>query len=192
MTFASVWTGASTSAREIATLSNRAALALAFVFIVLMLTLGSLRTPVYVISTILFSVFITLIGFYFAGLSVNVLTLAGLTLAFGMLVDNSIVVFDSIERSVRGTQRYREALLDGASRVFLPVFTATGTTIVAFLPFVLLSEALRPFFIQFATALVLSLTASLFVSFTLIPLLSLPVSGHRRRTTADHAECRRY
>jgi hydrophobic/amphiphilic exporter-1 (mainly G- bacteria), HAE1 family len=156
----------------IATLSNRATLALAYVLIVLILTLGSLRTPLYVISTILFSVFITLIGFYFAGLSVNVLTLAGLTLAFGMLVDNSIVVFDSIERSVRGTQRYHEALLDGTSRVFLPVFTATGTTIVAFLPFVLLSEALRPFFIQFATALVLSLTASLFVSFTLIPLLS--------------------
>jgi hydrophobic/amphiphilic exporter-1 (mainly G- bacteria), HAE1 family len=156
---------------EIATLSNRAALALAFVLIVLMLTLGCLRTPLYVISTILFSVFITLIGFYFMGLSVNVLTLAGLTLAFGMLVDNSIVVFDSIERNIRESKRYREALLDGASRVFLPVFTATGTTIVAFLPFVLLSEYLRPFFIQFATALILSLTASLFVSFTLIPLL---------------------
>jgi hydrophobic/amphiphilic exporter-1 (mainly G- bacteria), HAE1 family len=156
---------------EIASLSNRAALALAFVLIVLMLTLGSLRTSLYVNSTILFSVFISLIGFYFAGLSVNVLTLAGLTLAFGMLVDNSIVVFDSIDRNIRGTERYREALLDGASRVFLPVLTATGTTIVAFLPFVLLSESLRPFFIQFATALVLSLTASLFVSFTLIPLI---------------------
>ncbi len=163
----------STNVREeIETLSNRAMLALAFVLIVLILTLGSVRSPFYVISTILFSVFITLIGFYFVGLSVNVLTLAGLTLAFGMLVDNSIVVFDSIERSIRSTQRYRDALIEGASRVFLPVFAATGTTVVAFLPFVLLSEELRPFFIQFATALVLSLTASLFVSFTLIPLLS--------------------
>jgi multidrug efflux pump subunit AcrB len=157
---------------ELATLSNRAALALAFVLIVLVLTLGSVRAPLYVLSTILFSVFITLIGFYFAGLSVNVLTLAGLTLAFGMLVDNSIVVFDSIERSVRRADRYREALVDGAAKVFLPVLAATGTTIVAFLPFVLLSEELRPFFMQFASALVLSLAASLFVSFTLIPLLA--------------------
>jgi hydrophobic/amphiphilic exporter-1 (mainly G- bacteria), HAE1 family len=175
---------------ELGTLSNRAVLALAFVLIVLIVTLGSVRSPLYVISTILFSVFITLIGFYFAGLSVNVLTLAGLTLAFGMLVDNSIVVFDSIDRSVRAAPHYREALLDGASRVFLPVFAATGTTVVAFIPFVLMSEELRPFFSQFATALVLSLTASLFVSFTLIPLLSYRfpiVTGDRRDSGKLHS-----
>lgn len=141
------------------------------IFLVLFFFLRKVRMPVIILTTIFFSVLLTLNFFYAAKIGLNLLTLAGLSLGFGMLVDNSIVVLDNIERLWRRGVPLYDACNKGTLSVTLAILAATLTTVVAFLPFLYMTGELRLYYVPFVMAIGLSLLSSLLVAFTLIPSL---------------------
>jgi len=120
--------------------------------------------------TILFSSLLTIILLYFTKLSLNILTLSGIALGFGLVVDNSIIVMENILRLKE--DRIIKAEEKGASKVFLPVIAATLTTISVYIPFLFLQENSRMYYIPFALSSTYTLLSSIFVSFTLTPFLT--------------------
>jgi len=184
----------------------RALASAAVVFVVLLVFLRSFRSAGIVFATIAFSILIALNLIYFGGLSLNVLTLMGLAMGFGLIVDNAIVVLENIyrkwqkgeaegggveqgekTRGAAGQGEAREpaaaaAAEAGAREVGMPILAATATTVIVFLPFLYLQGELRDYYIPFAIVVGMSLVASLFVAFTFIPALAARLLGRRRPT----------
>jgi HAE1 family hydrophobic/amphiphilic exporter-1 len=142
------------------------------IFLVLLLFLRSFRSAGVVFATIAFSVLIALNLIYFGGLSLNLLTLMGLAMGFGLIVDNSIVVLENIYRRWQRGEAPLRASEEGARQVVLPILAATATTLIVFVPFVYLQGELRIFYVPLAIVVGLTLLASLFVAFTFIPALA--------------------
>jgi HAE1 family hydrophobic/amphiphilic exporter-1 len=168
---------------ELADLRTRAIAAGVVIFFVLLLFLGSLRSAALIFATIAFSVLISLNLIYFSGLTLNLLTLTGLALGFGLIVDNSIVVLENIYRRWQGGESPFESAGTGAREVVLPIFASTATTLIVFVPFVYLQGELRIYYVPLAMVVALTLTASIFVAFTLIPSLAarwIGVGGRAR------------
>jgi HAE1 family hydrophobic/amphiphilic exporter-1 len=137
--------------------------------------LRSFRSAGIVFATIAFSILIALNLTYFGGFTLNVLTLMGLAMGFGLIVDNAIVVLENIYRKRQGGQEGAQAAEAGARQVMLPIFAATLTTLIVFIPFVYLQGELRIYYVPLAIVVGLSLLASLFVAFTFIPALASKV-----------------
>lgn len=174
--------------QQLTDLRSRATLSALVVFAVLLAFLGSLRSAVIVFATIGFSVLIALNLIYFAGYSLNVLTLMGLAMGFGLIADNAIVVLENIYRRWRGGEGVDEAAEQGARDVVLAILAATATTLVVFIPFVYLQGELRLYYVPLAMVVGLSLLASIFVSFSFIPALGarlLRAGDARRRGAAE-------
>jgi HAE1 family hydrophobic/amphiphilic exporter-1 len=149
------------------------------VFVVLLFFLRSFRSAAIVFSSIAFSVLITLNLIYFGGLTLNVLTLMGLAMGFGLVIDNSVVVLENIYRRRRLGDAVEEAARRGAGEMVLPVLAATATTIIVFVPFVYLQGELRLFYVPLAIVVGFTNLASLFVTFTFIPALAGRLLGAR-------------
>lgn len=157
--------------RQLSDLRSRAVLSIFVILGVLLLFLGSVRSAVVIFASIGFSILISLNLIYFAGLTLNVLTLTGLALAFGLIVDNSIVVLENVYRRRQQGDTRKGAVLKGASDVVLPVVAATATTLIVFAPFVYLRGELRVFYLPLGIVVALTLIASLMVAFSFIPAL---------------------
>ncbi|HEX7242212.1 MAG TPA: efflux RND transporter permease subunit [Longimicrobiaceae bacterium] len=142
------------------------------VFVVLLFFLRSFRSAAIVFASIAFSVLITLNFIYFGGLTLNVLTLMGLAMGFGLVIDNSVVVLENVYRRRRLGDSAEAAAERGAREMVLPVLAATLTTIIVFVPFVYLQGELRLFYIPLAIVVGLTNLASLLVTFTFIPALA--------------------
>ena len=177
--------------RQMSDLRNRAVVSVVVIFAVLLLFLGSLRSAVVVFATIAFSILIALNLIYFAGFSLNLLTLMGLAMGFGLIVDNSIVVLENIYRRWQSGTGRAEATLKGASHVVLPIIAATSTTLIVFVPFVYLQDELRVYYLPLAIVVVLSLLASLLVAFSFIPALVGKILPSRDRQRSSDARTRR-
>jgi len=164
----------------------RAMVAAGVIFVVLLLFLRSFRSAGVVFATIAFSVLIALNLIYFGGLALNILTLMGLAMGFGLIVDNSIVVLENIYRRWQGGEDPETAAEGGAREVVLPIFAATATTLIVFVPFVYLQDELRVFYLPLAIVVALTLLASLFVAFSFIPgvVAKLLHAGGARRAPA--------
>ncbi len=159
--------------RELEKLYHEIALSLVCILAVLIVFLRSLKAPLLILSSILFSLAGTFLLFWFFGIGLNLLTLAGLVLGFGRLVDDSIVVLENINRHFNNLKELRfEAIRAGVGEIALPVTASTLTTVVALLPLNFLPQDLKPYFLDFGLAVGLSLLMSLVVSFTLIPVVS--------------------
>jgi len=156
----------------------RALVSAAVVFVVLLVFLRSFRSAGIVFATIGFSILIALNLIYFAGFTLNVLTLMGLAMGFGLIVDNAIVVLENIYRKWQGvrsagdTRPVAEVAEEGVREVVLAILAATATTVIVFIPFLYLQGELRDYYIPFAVVVGMSLVASLFVAFTFIPALA--------------------
>ena len=157
--------------RQLSDLRNRAAVSVFVIFGVLLLFLRSFRSAMVVFATIAFSILIALNLIYFTGLSLNIMTLMGLAMGFGLIVDNSIVVLENIYRRWQSGERAEDAIRNGASQVVLPIMAATATTLIVFVPFVYMQDELRVFYVPLAVVVALTLLASLAVAFTFIPAL---------------------
>jgi HAE1 family hydrophobic/amphiphilic exporter-1 len=159
--------------------------------IVLFLFLRNLKSTAIISLSIPLSVVITFFFMYLFDLSLNIMSLGGLALGIGMLVDNSIVVLESIQRFREQGLGALEASLKGASDVGMAVTASTLTTICVFLPIVFVEGVARQLFADQALTVTFSLSASLLVSLTLIPMLSsrgLPVNAAGSRAAgADPA-----
>jgi len=145
-----------------------------FSLVVLYYFLRQVSTTLMVTLAVPFSLLIALAAMYFLGLSLNILSMMGLMLAVGMLVDNAVVVTESI---FRHRQLYPgdavKAAISGSREVALAVTTGTLSTIIVFLPNVFgIQTNLTVFLKHVAIAIVVSLVASLFISLTMMPMLS--------------------
>jgi HAE1 family hydrophobic/amphiphilic exporter-1 len=153
-------------------LRSRAAVGAVVIFLVLLAFLRSFRSAVVIFATIAFSILISLNLIYFGGLTLNLLTLMGLAMGFGLIVDNSIVVLENVYRRWQRGEAPEAAAEEGAREVVLPILAATATTLIVFVPFVYLQGELRVFYVPLAIVVGLTLIASLFVAFSFIPSLA--------------------
>jgi HAE1 family hydrophobic/amphiphilic exporter-1 len=142
------------------------------VFAVLFVFLRSLRSAAVVFTSIGFSVLLTLNLVYFGGLTLNLLTLMGLAMGFGLVIDNAVVVLENIYRRARPGEEPAAAAERGAREMVLAVLAATLTTIIVFVPFVYLQGELRLFYVPLAIVVGFTNLASLFVTFTFTPALA--------------------
>jgi HAE1 family hydrophobic/amphiphilic exporter-1 len=145
-------------------------------FIVLFLFLRNTTATVLVVASVPFSICITLAVMYFLGYSLNILSMMGLLLAVGMLVDNSVVITESIAAEHRnnpaGTKQEKiNNILNGVDKVSLAVMTGTLTTMIVFLPNIIGEKVQLTVFLEHvAIAICISLAASLLIAKTLLPL----------------------
>jgi len=151
--------------------------------------LRRLDATVIVSLSIPFSVIAACCVMYFLGMSLNLLSMMGLMLAMGMLVDNAIVVLESIDRRHRDEPDTRRASLDGARQVTMAVTASTATTLIVFLPLVLgASTDLTTWLKEVGITISLALVCSLLSSLLLIPLMSAHFL-RRRKTRPSRAIC---
>lgn len=138
---------------------------------VLLFFLRRLRLTVVITLAIPLSMFMAMPFMYFSGQTINLVSLIGLMICIGLVVDNSVVVAENVARyRGRGVPRFAAAL-HGTSEVALPITLATATTVVVFLPAALMSSGTMQFFmIRMVTPVCISLLASLFVALVLIPM----------------------
>ena len=136
-----------------------------------LLPLG-LRAAGIVMVSIPLSLAIGLAALYFAGFSLNQLSIAGFVVALGLLVDDSIVVVENIARHVREGMPRREAAIRATDQIWLAVLGCTATLILAFLPLLFLPEASGEFVRSLPAAVLYTILASLFVALTIIPFLA--------------------
>ncbi len=153
--------------------------------LVLLAFLRHPRSTVIIATSIPLSVLATFIAMYRLDISLNIMSLGGLTLGIGMLVDNSIVVLESIFRRRQEGATLRRSAVEGTSEVGGAVVASTLTTVAVFLPIVFVEGIAGQLFGDMAMTVTLSLIASLLVAVTLIPMLS--ALGRERRATAGDA-----
>ncbi|MCC7416197.1 MAG: efflux RND transporter permease subunit [Acidobacteria bacterium] len=141
------------------------------VFIVF-LFLNSWRSTVITGLTLPISVVAAFIAMRFFGFTLNVLTLMGLSLAIGMLIDDAIVVRENIVRHMQQGKGHLEAAREGTAEIGLAVMATTFTIIAVFIPVAFMGGMVGQFFYQFGITVAAAVLVSLFVSFTLDPMLS--------------------
>src|SRR5579863_2414626 len=155
--------------------------ALVLIGIVILIFLQSMRGTLIVSVAIPLSFAITLIVLYSSGETLNAFTLGGLTLAMGRLVDDAVVVLESIHRHQRMGLDNREAALRGANAVALPVLASTLTTMAVLLPVLLLAGLAKKLFAPLALTVAVAMIASYFVSMAVTPVACRYFLGHAER-----------
>ena len=146
-------------------------------FLVLFLFLHELRNPVSIAVAIPISIIATFILLYFTNVSLNLMSLGGLALGVGMLVDCSIVVLENIFRHREEGKTIDTAAVTGTKEVAMAVTASTFTTIAVFLPVLYVKGVAGQLFRDQALTVTFALVASLFVSLTLLPILASRLSG---------------
>ena len=154
---------------ELALLARRLVIILILVGALLLVMLRDLRTPLFLGASLAAALSLTVIALYHFDVPVNLLTLTGLALAFGMLVDNAVVVLENIVRYREQGVKPLEAAERGTSEVLIPVLAATLTTVAVFGPFVIFQGRLRDYYLPLALAVTFALASSFFVAMTLMP-----------------------
>lgn len=146
--------------------------AIAILLVSLTLLPLGMRAAIVVMISIPLSLAIGLAGLNFLGFSINQLSIVGLIVALGILVDDSIVVVENIERYLREGYSKREAAIRATKQITLAVIGCTTTLILAFLPLLFLPEASGDFIRSLPMAVIATVLASLLVSLTIVPFLS--------------------
>ena len=146
--------------------------------IVLYLFLRQVTTTLIVTAAVPFSLMITLGALYFAGLTLNILSMMGLMLAVGMLVDNAVVITESIfrHRAEKPDEPF-QSTIDGVNEVGLAVIAGTATTIIVFAPIIFGAQIdITIFLTHVAITIIVALLASLLIAQTLVPMLAARVA----------------
>ncbi|MFC1576446.1 efflux RND transporter permease subunit, partial [Candidatus Omnitrophota bacterium] len=146
-------------------------------FLVLLLFLRNVRSSIIVTFSIPVSIIAVFTLMYIGGLSINMMSLGGLALGVGMLVDSAIVVLENIARHREMGKNEKEASVVGANEVANAILASTLTTIVVFFPMVFVVGIAGQLFKQLAVTVICALVASLFVALTIIPLFASMKKG---------------
>jgi multidrug efflux pump subunit AcrB len=142
-----------------------------FLVLLTLIPLG-IRASIIVMISIPLSLAIGLLGLNFMGYSINQLSVVGLIISLGLLVDDSIVVVENIARFLREGRPRIQAAIEGTKQISLAVLGCTATLILAFLPLTFLPENSGDFIRSLPMAVITTVTASLFVSLTIVPFLA--------------------
>jgi multidrug efflux pump subunit AcrB len=151
---------------------REAVLASILVSLMILVFLGSWRSMVIVIISIPLSILTSIIGLKLTGNTINLMTLGGLALAIGMLVDDATVAVENIHRNRALNKPLTVAILDGSQQVAVPAIVATLSICVVFFPVVLLWGPAKFLFTPLALSVVIAMLASYVLSRTLVPTLS--------------------
>lgn len=154
----------------IANLNKEVLLGAGLVALVIFLFLGQIRSSLAVVIIMPLSILVGMLGFYFTGHTLNVMTLGGLALAVGTVVDAGIVVVENISRHLDMGKTSREAAMDGAAEVAGPVFAGTVTTLAIFIPAIFLEGMTSYLFAPLALAATTTIGASFFIAMTVVPV----------------------
>jgi multidrug efflux pump subunit AcrB len=141
--------------------------------VMILIFLGSWRSTVIIAISIPVSLLCSVIVLGAVGQTINIMTLGGLALAVGILVDNATVTIENIERHLEEGSGLKDAILNGSEQIGTPLLVSTLCICVVFLPMFFLSGVTRYLFVPFAEAVVFSMIASYFVSRTLVATLAM-------------------
>ena len=170
--------------KELAKIGNHSFLAVLFIAAIVVFTYKRVSATLLIWGTILLVLAYTVGLLHLAGMTLNVLTLAGLTVGYGLSVDNSVVVYDSVQRHLTtGGGAAQQRILAGVAGVLRPLLASNLTTIGALLPVFFLSQTLQLYFKPVALALGATVLFSFLVSCLLLPSLML-VLDRRRESEA--------
>lgn len=157
---------------SLTSLEREAMLGAVLAALMVLVFLGSARSTVVIFLTIPLSILAALIGLYATGNTLNSMTLGGLALAVGRLVDDSVIVLENTVRHLRMGKQTRQAAQDAAEEVAMPVIVSTITTVVVFLPVVFLAGLGRFLFSPLALSVAFAMVASYVLAMTVIPVYS--------------------
>lgn len=143
--------------------------------IVLILFLKDVKPTLVIGCSIPLSVIFAIVLMYFSNISLNIISLSGLALGIGMLVDNSIVVIENIYRLRNEGYTIRKAAVEGAGQVTGAIIASTLTTICVFAPIIFTEGITRQLFVDIALTIAFTLTASLVVALTFVPMMAAGV-----------------
>ena len=141
--------------------------------LMILLFLGSWRSTLIIAVSIPLSILTSVMVLSFLGETINIMTLGGLALAVGILVDDATVTIENIERYFEEGYGQRDAILEGAAQIAVPALVSTLCTCIVFLPMFLLSGVARYLFVPLAEAVVFAMLASYILSRTLVPTLAM-------------------
>src|SRR5256712_1771668 len=146
--------------------------------LMILLFLGSWRSTLIVILSIPLSLLVSVITMYFLGQTLNVMTLGGLALAVGIVVDDTTVELENVHRNASQGKGLIAAILDGAQQIATPAFVSTLAICIVFVPVVLLTGPAKFLFTPMALAVVVAVLASYLLSRTIIPTLVRSLLAH--------------
>ncbi len=141
--------------------------------LMILLFLGSWRSTIIIAVSIPLSILSSVIVLSLLGQTINTMTLGGLALAVGILVDNATVTIENIERFLEEGQPLRSAILKGAAQIAIPTMVSTLCICIVFLPMFFLAGVSRFLFVPLAEAVVFAVLASYVLSLTLVPTLAM-------------------
>lgn len=153
-------------------LINTATMGGILAIVILLIFLRSFKTTLVIALSIPISIITTFVILYFSKITLNMMTIGGLALGIGMLVDNSIVVLENIYRNRSLGMDRISASIDGSTEVSMAVTASTLTTVAVFIPIVFTGGLAAILFKDFALSIVIALMSSLVVALTLVPMLS--------------------
>jgi multidrug efflux pump subunit AcrB len=139
--------------------------------IMILIFLGNWRTTFVIVISIPLAILCSVITLSALGETMNIMTLGGLALAVGILVDDATVEIENIERNLRQGKELRTAILDGAAQIAVPAFVSTLCICIVFVPMFFLTGTARYLFVPLAEAVVFAMLASYFLSRTVVPTL---------------------
>jgi multidrug efflux pump subunit AcrB len=158
--------------QAIADVVHEMVIAAALVGFIVLLLLGSWRPTIIVLSSIPLSILSSLIILHALGESINVMTLGGLALAVGILVDNAAVMIENIDTHIEMGKPLETAIIDAANQIVLPVFVATLAITVVWVPLFHLSGMSGWVFPPMAEAVIFAMVASFILTYTLVPTMA--------------------
>jgi len=164
---------------------REALIAAALTAMMILIFLGDWRPTIVISISIPLSIFVSIIALGAIGETINIMTLGGLALAVGILVDDATVEIENIERNLAMGKEMRQAILDGAQQIAVPAFVSTLSICIVFVPMFFLTGVAKFLFVPLAEAVSFAMLASYLLSRTLIPTLVMFIMrGHEHRAEA--------
>ncbi|WP_175823163.1 efflux RND transporter permease subunit [Burkholderia sp. BCC0419] len=170
---------------------HEALIAAVLTAMMILLFLGNWRSTLIIAISIPLSIFTSLIALSALGETINIMTLGGLALAVGILVDDATVTIENIERHLHLGTNLHEAILEGAGEIAVPALVSTLCICIVFVPMFFLTGVARFLFVPLAEAVVFAMLASYVLSRTLVPTLAMLLFRPQQASTGpDHATSR--
>src|SRR6202041_3045554 len=140
--------------------------------IMILVFLGSFRSTLIIAVSIPLAILCSLISLYALHETINIMTLGGLALAVGILVDDATVEIENINRNLEEGKEIEQAILDGAAQIAIPAFVSTLSICIVFVPMFFLGGVAKYLFVPLAEAVVFAMLASYFLSRTVVPTMA--------------------
>ncbi|HEY2020992.1 efflux RND transporter permease subunit [Paraburkholderia sp.] len=160
---------------------REALVAAALTAAMILLFLGNWRSTCIIAISIPLSILSSLLALHALGQTINIMTLGGLALAVGILVDDATVTIENIERHLHLGTNLHDAILDGAGEIAVPALVSTLCICIVFVPMFFLTGVARYLFVPLAEAVVFAMLASYVLSRTLVPTMAMLLMGHAHK-----------